>query len=369
MLFMLSSSAISQKTWKEILKASEDYYLNKKKATVNIVHHSKNILKSDTNTSVQVFYYNAEGGSLGKWVYDTSDINYLLFHEKKTYYVRRNREAYYVAENSADEKLAFMPFWNPKAFFKEYTKFGKWASVKIEESSNDYIINLSNKVDRTHSLFIKKEDFSIRQYIDIITHRRGTQYRRYDFLETGTTSTTDAFLKNLDSIITSYTLETDETYDQAYEAYEKRKKELINSKLNKDQLLTALFEDKRGSYQNKYLLLDYFHQACLPCIKAIPDLNTLKNKYDSSLAVIGVDIIPGDVGHKESFIKKYKVSYYIVDGKQAKEVKETMPEIRIAFPTMVLISPDGTIIKIMDGYSKKHYRWLNDYFDKIKTSD
>src|SRR5690606_15334260 len=41
--------------------------------------------------------------------------------------------------------------------------------------------------------------------------------------------------------------------------------------------------------KGKVVLLDFWYRGCLPCIKAIPELNELQKEFEDDLVVIGVN--------------------------------------------------------------------------------
>jgi hypothetical protein len=98
----------------------------------------------------------------------------------------------------------------------------------------------------------------------------------------------------------------------------------------------------------------------LPCIESIPDLNSLHNAVDNSrLKIVGVDRLPSDAGKSQRFIDFYKIAYEVVDGTKAEKIHDLFSNSITAYPTLVLIKPDGEVAKIIVGHR-------SDTFNTIK---
>ena len=357
-------SAYSQNNWKDIIERSEAFYETNTSGVVEINKTMKNVLKTDTNFSTLKFLFYKDKKKVAKLTNSSSPHFYTIIKDDKGYNINEGKSRYYITKETK-ELLSFLPQWSPAAFYKEYYRFGRWFKPIVEETDDEFIIKFNNRSNRNSFLYINKKNYELNKCINIITSRRGSQFKQYEFYFTNSSSSPDTILSNLSYATSNYRQLTDRSLEDSEDEYEEDKKNIINSKIDSLNLLTFL----RGAYEanspSRYILLDFFHQACMPCVKAIPELNNLNDRFSSTLMIVGVDIIKDDIGHKDSFIKKYKVSYPIVDGEQAVNVKSLIPELRIMYPTMVLIAPDGTVIDIMDGYTKKHYRWLNTYFEKL----
>ena len=122
----------------------------------------------------------------------------------------------------------------------------------------------------------------------------------------------------------------------------------LSGKLYPDNKLVSL-ED----YKGKVLLLDFWYMDCFPCIKAIPHLNEMYNKYsDQGFEVVGIN--PFDNNEKDlkrlpNFLSKNTIDYAImfVDREESKKFKV------YAYPTFYLIDRKGKILHSGVGFSEK----------------
>lgn len=103
-------------------------------------------------------------------------------------------------------------------------------------------------------------------------------------------------------------------------------------------------QSKLSEYEGKFILLDFWKMACYPCIKSIPHLEELHNKYrEKGLIVIGVNSVDIDEKSKRrlpQFLKINKVTYPIW---LTEKKTESLYNIS-GYPTLYLIDKKGEII-------------------------
>lgn len=359
-----------QKESYDILVKCEDYYRSKSSGEIEVSSANKNFLKNDTNFYKQIFLYNTKNSKVGKLFY-RDKTGFSIYKHSTTYYVYTYNDTYYVGENTSDRHLNFLPYWDPSSFFKKYFLAIKSGTVRVDYNLEEkyYKLSFSDKKNWQSSLYIKGDNFSLFRYNETYTDKKfGTQYKDYRMNEKDVIIDPEIILEELDKITNSFIRTTDENIKEALKEHEKIKNSLISSSINKQELLQAL---NISQYSNQYILLDYFYQTCLPCIKAIPELNALRSEFDTSLLVItGVDPIAKDAGHVDNFKLRYKVIYPLVDGERAIKIKKiSLPGLAVRYPTLVLIRPDGIIEYIMEEYSKNHFKILRSYLRKINDDN
>jgi len=114
--------------------------------------------------------------------------------------------------------------------------------------------------------------------------------------------------------------------------------------LNVNNPLTL--QDLRG----KIVILDFWTYGCINCLHVIPELNDLEEKYSDELVVIGVHSGKFDHERKsksiENVLERYQINHPVVNDK-AFEIWRRYG-IR-AWPTLVLIDPNGFVIGIHEG--------------------
>lgn len=345
------------------------YYFSLKSGVIEITSAEKNVLKSDTNHYSRIFLYSRDSAKTGKLSYRDDD-GFSIHREQKTYSFSSARLTYYVADNASYEQLKFLPYWDPGAFFFEYMSYAKrfGVTMKLDDDSRQYVLQLTNNDEGKFTLFIDSATYRLTRYIEVYTHKEyGDQYKVYSFTERNQPGIRDSILQELERNLQSHTKTTEEMIEKAEKEYEKLKKKMTGKRIDVVKLRQQLSGVADTIPKGAYILLDFYYQSCLACIKAIPELNELRGRYVSDkLVIVGVDPVPDDAGQKERFIKRYNISYLIADGQQAIDVRNiSLGGLHIVYPTLVLINPDGKIEKILDGYSPAHFRELNAYFKEV----
>ncbi len=101
------------------------------------------------------------------------------------------------------------------------------------------------------------------------------------------------------------------------------------------------------SLKGKLVLIDFFYKSCMPCMQALPVLQSLHEKYkDKGLVVIGLDPYDDKEDNLAAFLAKRNVDYPILYA--SKEIAKTY---RVSgYPTMFLVSKEGKIVNVQEGY-------------------
>lgn len=130
-------------------------------------------------------------------------------------------------------------------------------------------------------------------------------------------------------------------------------KEIVNS--SEPELVASLFVKKLFGYDlhsngwftyqepyKKFLLLEFWAPWCGPCIRQFPKINELQTKLGKSkLEVIGI-LSKRDTTNADNIIGKHKLSWRQIISDEDNNLIEKL-NIQ-AFPTTVLIAPDGSVV-------------------------
>ncbi len=102
--------------------------------------------------------------------------------------------------------------------------------------------------------------------------------------------------------------------------------------------------------KGKLVLVDFFYQGCLPCVKAFPTLQHLQTKYkDKGLIVLGIDPFDKNIKGLREFLGKQGVNYTVLlDDDHITEKNYQVS----SYPTIYLISKEGKIIFTFEGYGE-----------------
>ena len=111
------------------------------------------------------------------------------------------------------------------------------------------------------------------------------------------------------------------------------------------------------NFKNKTLLIDFFYEGCLPCLKAHPKMNNIHAKADSTFMVLSADPKLIDTTNIKKYIGRHSIKYPVIYGHPALRLA-TEFKIRV-FPTFIVIDPTGKIIDYNIGYSEAFLKRYN----------
>jgi thiol-disulfide isomerase/thioredoxin len=108
----------------------------------------------------------------------------------------------------------------------------------------------------------------------------------------------------------------------------------------------SLHKDLKG----KVVLLDFWTFCCINCMHVLPDLHRLEKKYPNELVVVGVHSPKFDSERDTNNIRKailrYQIDHPVVNDADRKIWDRYEVE---AWPTLVLIDPEGSIVGFTSG--------------------
>ena len=110
------------------------------------------------------------------------------------------------------------------------------------------------------------------------------------------------------------------------------------------------FDEFKGK---KAVLIDVFATWCEPCIKSIPNLKELKEKYKDDFEIVSVLFEEDKTKEEiEEFIKKYGINYPITMGEENFRLAKELGDIK-RVPEMFLFSKDGKFVNKFVGEINK----------------
>ena len=114
---------------------------------------------------------------------------------------------------------------------------------------------------------------------------------------------------------------------------------------------------KLSDFKGKWVVLDFWGSWCPWCIKGFPGLKKVYSQYQGKLEIIGIDCNDPDANWRAA-VKKYELPWVnVYNNLTSGGVLEAYAV--QAFPTKVLVNPQGKIEKIYVGEDPAFYDDLN----------
>ncbi|MEI6896586.1 MAG: TlpA disulfide reductase family protein [Psychromonas sp.] len=112
-------------------------------------------------------------------------------------------------------------------------------------------------------------------------------------------------------------------------------------------------------YLGKVVLIDFWASWCAPCRRALPELNSLRNKY-KNFEVLAINLDKNSEDAKY-FLKQYPVQYPILINVPVSQINAYQIE---GLPVSYLIDKKGKIIKRFVGFKKSYLQKIEDFLLK-----
>lgn len=117
-----------------------------------------------------------------------------------------------------------------------------------------------------------------------------------------------------------------------------------------------------SDHEYKLVLFDFFYQSCYPCLKAIPMLNQLNEKYgNKGLLVVGIDNVDPKDERFYEFLKERKIAYPVAISENAlsKDFKVS------SYPTLFLMDSTGKLLFTSSGFGPGSEKELDELIDSL----
>jgi thiol-disulfide isomerase/thioredoxin len=123
-----------------------------------------------------------------------------------------------------------------------------------------------------------------------------------------------------------------------------------------------------SSLRGKYVILDFWGSWCGWCIKGMPQMKEYYKKYAGKFEIVGVDCNDTDQKWKDA-VKKHELPWKHVYNPRANTEEEQANNVCgkygiTGFPTKIIISPEGKIVKTIVGEDPAFYTLLDELFSK-----
>lgn len=142
---------------------------------------------------------------------------------------------------------------------------------------------------------------------------------------------------------------TNEKFQQYQKDAKNNRRKLLGSKLS-----DLNFTDIKGrnysdaDFKGSIVLLNFWFTKCAPCIKEMPDLNTLNEKYkDQNVQFYAITHDDSEIVNR--FLKKIKLDLTVVTNEKKTENKLGID----FFPTSILMDEEGKVLFVSEIFNPK----------------
>jgi thiol-disulfide isomerase/thioredoxin len=344
-LCLLSAAIVSSQTITagELYKKIKTYYLQNPHLVSYIEYLHKSVLGHDTTRGRFAYIPTRANDFMIAWI----DPDYLLSNGLLV------SDANYILDASRPEKIKV-----------KKNELGGTIYSKLDYVSSHHNNDLEKAFGPIQSFYKAKGAYLVftlkySLHVDTGTFRIKTIIR-YDMFEGKVQYDEYRFIPISDSIqkfLKQQALELAEASKDfsttTFNEIEKKRKP-VTSFEGQDFAFNQLVSFNKGSLdssiKNKYVILDFFYQTCMPChimtnwiLEWIPTMDT------SKIILIGIDPVDSEASI-QSFVKDKKINYPVIIGKQAKDIARYYTI--YGYPTLFLLSPEGKIVNIHEGKSK-----------------
>lgn len=139
-----------------------------------------------------------------------------------------------------------------------------------------------------------------------------------------------------------------------------------------DKMVDFIAHDTLGvnyslsDFKGKYILLDFWHLGCGPCLAAFPETVELHENNKDILTIVGVNLFADEEMWKEKSRDEGICWINLSDGKGTYAGAYAKYGI-LGMPTYILINPEGIIIEKWMGYGEGTFKKLEKHIENIKV--
>lgn len=217
----------------------------------------------------------------------------------------------------------------------EYPKYDSAEIIRVLQTRYDYWINIHDMMPIKYTASLK-----ILNSGDTLNEYSSYSLRNYN-------------LNNLQgNALKQLQLSSIPAYCNLQDYIETKKVELLNKDkvapdwtlLSMDNTTTSL-----SDYKGQIVLIDFFYKSCYPCMKALPVLQSLHEKYKTKgLSIVGIDFIDKNNNELKTFLSKHGITYKVLmgDNNVAGNYKIS------SAPTIYLIDKKGKVLYANAGFDE-----------------
>lgn len=111
-----------------------------------------------------------------------------------------------------------------------------------------------------------------------------------------------------------------------------------------------------SSLKGKYVVLDFWGTWCGWCVKGIPEMKKMYDKYSDKLEIVSVDHGDSEETWREG-VEKFGMNWINVRTEYENPEEDLAVKYAVnGYPTKIIISPEGNIVKVFIGETPEFYK-------------
>lgn len=115
-----------------------------------------------------------------------------------------------------------------------------------------------------------------------------------------------------------------------------------------------------SSLRGKYVVLDFWGTWCGPCVNGMPKMKKYYEKYKGKYEILGIDCNDSEEKWKSFVIEKGLPWLHVYNKNDDNDVRKNLGV--YAYPTKLIIDPQGKIINLFVGETNDFYTYLDKLF-------
>lgn len=320
---------------------------------------------SDTLFSARVWFSTTD--SIEKY-YDLNTI-YVVEHSAKkiTKYKAHEQQEFAIKGNTAGQVINVL-FSDPQTLPDIVNDSANTATLISDSVPDHFIVSIAYPDDGTFSkmkknIWVRKNDFVIDKITYNVQYQGNWQYNEWNLsgieFDNVKAEELDNSIKKISGLYS-----TEEYIPPTAEDFA-----LLKNGLQAPEFSGVNFQTGAAvtlkDFKNKLLILDFSYMSCMPCIKAIPHLVAIVERFgQKNVAVLAMNSKDGDEKGKQKlpeFISKNKMNYPVVLTSPGTDSAYNVK----AYPGLYLIDKKGKILFSQLGFAEN----LGDTLTKIISQE
>lgn len=140
---------------------------------------------------------------------------------------------------------------------------------------------------------------------------------------------------------------------------------------NAQAVYSIQVKDLNGNYTSieevasgELIVLDFWATWCKPCVKSIPKLVELSEKYDSEkVSFVGInEDSPRNTNKVKPFVNSMQITYPVLLDPEQEIMNELVV---VSYPTLIVLNRDGDVLFIHEGYTSGDEKLIEEEINKL----